>query len=64
MHWDNAIIFYQNWSSGTPGTKKQELVTGLNPGIEFTFAIKWKDSAGNWQTHQILQLVLLPFPKT
>jgi hypothetical protein len=21
MHWDNAIIFSQNWSSGTPGTR-------------------------------------------
>jgi hypothetical protein len=48
MHWDNAILFSQNWSSGTPGTKKQELVTGLNPGTQYTFAIKWKDSAGDW----------------
>jgi hypothetical protein len=63
MHWENAISFSQNWSSGTPGTKKQELVTGLNPGTQYTFAIKWKDSAGNWSNPSNSATCIAPFPQ-
>jgi hypothetical protein len=63
MHWDNAIIFSQNWSSGTPGAKKQELVTGLNPGTQYTFAIKWKNETGNWSDPSNPATCIAPFPQ-
>lgn len=48
IRYDSARIYNQNWLSGTPGTKKRELVKGLNPGTEFTFALKWKNELGEW----------------
>jgi hypothetical protein len=63
MHWDNAIIFSQNWSSGTPGTRKQELVTGLNPGTQYTFAIKWKNETGNWSDPSNPAICIAPLPQ-
>lgn len=48
IRYDLARIYNQNWSSGVPGTKKRELVKGLNPGTEFTFALKWKNELGEW----------------
>jgi hypothetical protein len=48
IHEETALTYNQNWLPGTVGTKKRELVTGFNPGTEFTFALKWKNEAGNW----------------
>jgi len=63
MNWELAIVFPQSWSSGTPGTPKQELVTGLNPGTQFTFAIKWKDEGGNWSDVSNPATCIAPMPQ-
>lgn len=64
MDWDGAIIFSQNWTSGTPGITKQELVTGLNPGTEFTFAIKWKDQSNQWSQPSNQTTCVSPLPSS
>ena len=48
IHEETALTYNQNWLPGTPGASKRELVRGLNPGTEFTFALKWKNEAGDW----------------
>lgn len=40
--YNSATTFSQTWASGTVGTTKQELVTGLNPNTQYTFAMKAK----------------------
>ena len=40
--YDTATTFSQSWSSGTAGTSQQQLVTGLNPNTQYTFAMKAK----------------------
>jgi hypothetical protein len=44
----SAYTYNQSWSAGTSGQKKSEIVFGLNPGTEFTIAMKSKDSSNNW----------------
>lgn len=63
MDWERAIIFSQNWNSGNPGFPKQETITGLNPGTEFTFAIKWKDQNENWSEISNSVSCVSPFAK-
>jgi len=50
INFDTAIVFSQSWPTGLVGFPKQELVTGLNQGTQFTFAIKSRDASGNWST--------------
>jgi len=50
LHEETALTYNQNWLPGIPGTIKRELVKGFNPGIEFTFALKWKNEGGDWST--------------
>lgn len=38
--YDTAPTFTQNWPSGTVGTAQQQLLTGLNPNTQYTFAMK------------------------
>jgi len=43
-----AQTYAQSWSSGTAGSRKREVVRGLNPGTEYAFAMKSNDGLGNW----------------
>jgi len=38
--YDSATSFTQTWSSGTVATAQQQLLTGLNPNTQYTFAAK------------------------
>ena len=44
----SAYTYNQSWSAGTAGQKKSEIIFNLNPGTEFTIAMKSKDNANNW----------------
>jgi hypothetical protein len=44
----SAYTYNQSWSAGTSGQKKSEIIFGLNPGTEFTIALKSKDAGNNW----------------
>jgi len=42
----SAITFAQSWTSGTVGTIQQQLLTGLNPNTQYTFAMTARGGGG------------------
>ena len=48
IDYDSATTYSQSWSAGTAGQKKSELILNLNPGTEFTIAMKSKDAGNIW----------------
>lgn len=48
MSYAQANTYNQSWPTGIAGQRKQELMTGLNPNSQFSFAMKSTDGLGNW----------------
>ena len=48
IDYGSAITYNQSWSAGTAGQKKSEIIFNLNPGTEFTIAMKSKDILDAW----------------
>lgn len=40
ISYENALTFEQNWPSGVIGVYQRQLVTGLNPKTQYTFAMR------------------------
>ncbi|MBA3052143.1 MAG: hypothetical protein FP827_03520, partial [Candidatus Omnitrophica bacterium] len=48
VSWEQALELSQNWQVNSPGAGENRIITGLEPGVTYWFAIKSADEAENY----------------